>query len=139
MENGINGVDQINSQIHDEKLSNAIIRTMKRIKGNRSRPCYQNILTSLDRHFKIDLQMEELKCITRKLIDENIIQNNGKEGMGEYFNIVNGKQETLPDKRNVQEDTNSDSLENLINFVDERFFNTLTDFIKTHDNVIFIK
>ena len=48
----------------------------------------------------------------QKLNDENIIQNNGKEGMGESFSIVNCEQETLPDtKRNVQEDTNPDSLE----------------------------
>ena len=132
---GIESTENINSEtaVLDPKIQDGIIRTIKRIKSSRSRPCSQNSFTYLERHFKFNLNMEELKEILKKLMEDNIIQNNGsRKGVEKEasFCIVNNGEVILVDKSNLQENTNANSIENLMNFVDDRFFDTLSDFIK---------
>ena len=112
------------NEFSDKDIADNIISIITKIKTDRSRPCYQNIHEFLNKR-NIKLDMVNLKRIMSELLDNGIIINiNNKDDRDnkESFKV-----------NNDTETSNSDpeSLERLLNFVDDKFFNTLTKFIKT--------
>ena len=59
-------------------LEHEIILAMAHIKKSRSRPCYKNILSSLEREGK-ELTIEDLKVLIGNMLRKNLIANIGKK------------------------------------------------------------
>ena len=113
--------DEIN-----EEEEQRLIRIIKRIKNNRNKACYQNILAFALREDK-DATMENIKVTINNLLHRNIITNtnNGKIDMESFKLVADENLETL--EAETQVDTNCKSLENFINL---KFYETLVDKIK---------
>ena len=113
--------DEIN-----EEEEQRLIRIIKRIKNNRNKACYQNILAFALREDK-DGTMENIKVTINNLLHRNIITNtnNGKIDMESFKLVADENLETL--EAETQVDTNCKSLENFINL---KFYETLVDKIK---------
>ena len=69
-----------------KSLEKHIIKLILHIKRIRSRPCYQNLLSFLNREGK-GLSIEELKIVTENILMKNLIKNTG-EGDNESFALV---------------------------------------------------
>ena len=52
------------------KLEIFVIKIITKIRRSRSRPCYQNILTQLNRGEYKDLQMDDLKSVLDGMIEK---------------------------------------------------------------------
>ena len=104
----------------DEKI---VLRTIKRIKSNRNKACYQNILAFVRRENK-EITIENIKATINNLLKRNIIVdiNKGKTDI-ESFKFVTD--ENL--ENSETETTNRNSLEDFIN---EKFYETLVNKIK---------
>ena len=63
-----------------------ILRLIKRIQKDRNRPCYQSILSFANLE-ENKMEMDELKDIMDKMVDENIITDIGVNGK-ESFSII---------------------------------------------------
>ena len=116
--------DQMNETI---KLEERIKRIIIKIKEKRSRPCYQNILTFINRGSSEEiLEMEELIVILNSMLEKKVIFNMGKEGK-ESFNVsteLNNESEENLDLLDV-------STESLEKYINEEFYLTLINRIKS--------
>ena len=116
--------DQMNETI---KLEERIKRIIIKIKEKRSRPCYQNILTFINRGSSEEiLEMEELIVILNSMLEKKVIFNMGKKGK-ESFNVstelTNESEENL--------DLLDVSTESLEKYINEEFYLTLINRIKS--------
>ena len=104
----------------DEKI---VLRTIKRIKSNRNKACYQNILAFVRRENK-EITIENIKVTINNLLKRNIIVdiNKGKSDI-ESFKFVTDENV----ENSETETTNRNSLEDFIN---EKFYETLVNKIK---------
>ena len=68
----------------NEQLEDCIKKIIIKIKENRNRPCYQNILTFMNRRGK-EIEMIKLKEILDGMIDRGEICNKGKEGNESFY------------------------------------------------------
>lgn len=124
-------IEEMNIEV-DEKN---ILRIIKRIKGNRHRACYQNILEFARREDK-NLDREKIKVIIDKLIERRVIIDiNIKKNIPdmESFKIVGDNLEAEM-QTNIQDevDENMTSLENFINHkFHETLINKIRDEVKT--------
>lgn len=130
-------------EVFDEnKLKEDIKKIIIKIKNNRHRPCYQNILTFYNRGRSEILSEENLISVIHIMIQEKEIINNAKDGK-DSFNI--NPNLSLPESLTEAEtcnaldksndivgdtDNNLDKLENLENFINEQFYSVLTSRIK---------
>ena len=108
-----------------EKLEKTIIKVIRKIRKS-SRPCYQNILTHLNRGEYKDLQMEDLKSKLELMLEKNIINNNNEEH--ESFYVT--EEIEVPKSDENEETTNS-----LESFVDENFYSVLINRIQFEVNI----
>ena len=74
-----NGIDNI------KKLEEKIIRVIKKIRDGRSRPCYQSILTLVNRGGEFTLSMDYLKGVLCDLVSKNLIYFKGDEGNESFY------------------------------------------------------
>ena len=111
-----------------EEEGKRVIRIIKRIKSDRNRACYQNILALAKRENK-GLYSEHIKEIVKNLVERNIITNINKDKPDmESFKLVSTEiMETDNDKNNKIGDDNTQSTEQYIN---DKFYETLTNKIK---------
>ena len=90
----------------------AIMKIITKMRTSRSRPCYQNILTHLNRGEYKDLQMDDLKSVLEGMIEKYTIQKNGEQN--ESFYVI--------EETNVLEhDENNESTKSLESFVNDEF------------------
>ena len=90
------------------KLEISIIKIITKIISSRSRPCYQNILTHLNKGEYKDLQMDDLKSVLEGMIEKNGEQN-------ESFYVI--------EETNVLEhDENIASTKSLESFINDEFY-----------------
>ena len=68
-----------------KKIKEDIKRIITKIKGNRHRPCYQNILTFYNRGKSELLVEEDMKLIIDEMIKDNEIKNIGVDGKESFL------------------------------------------------------
>ena len=125
------------------KREQCILKIILKIKKNRNRPCYQNILTLADRG-GMDMEMDGVKDILDWMIGKGLIRDNGKEGH-ESFSVIEEEninnesddgieERCIDDEENTSTDNNfneknimSDSLKS---YIDDKFYETLINIIK---------
>ena len=56
-----------------KKLEISILKIIMKIRSSRSRPCYQNILTHLNRGEYKDRQIDDLKSVLEGMIEKHAI------------------------------------------------------------------
>ena len=61
-----------------------VIRLVTRIKNNRNRACFQNILSVANRE-EIKMELDELKETIDKLVNRGIMRDEGKAGKESFF------------------------------------------------------
>ena len=96
----------------DMQLEEKIKQVIVKIKEKRSRPCYQNILTFINRDTRGNkkVELDYLVDVLKGMIDKNIIVNMGKEGK-ESFNLITDFNMESQDIENAITDS-TDNLEN---------------------------
>ena len=112
-------------------LEQHIIKLIPRIKKNRARPCFQNLLSYLHREGK-ELGMEDLKVVIDNMLTNNLIVNIGKEDVESFILNQESLSEYVDDGVNdktVNED--DDDVKALESFIDDSVKNTLHEKIKT--------
>ena len=111
-----------------EEEGKRVIRIIKRIKSDRNRACYKNILSLAKRENK-DLDNEHIKEIVNNLLERNIITNINKDKPDmESFKLVSTENmETENDKNNKIGNENTQSTEQ---YITDKFYETLTNKIK---------
>lgn len=110
----------------DEKR---IIRIIKRIKGNRNRACYQNILEFARREDN-NLDRNKIKVTIDNLLSRNIITDINKKKNTpdmESFKIV--EEENL-ENLNIQDEDDENTITSLENFIHDKFYETLINKIR---------
>ena len=115
-----------NEEANTNEQEKTILRIIKRIKRDRNRPCFQNILSFANRE-ENKMEMEELKTIIDKMRAKNIIIEtcvNSKE----FFSIVDEKFISAGTQTNS--DNTSEEITNLESFINASFYNTFVDQIK---------
>ena len=110
---------------HIERLEDNIVKHITKIRNSHSRPCFKNILSSINRD-GFNLNMEELKDFTNKMIEKNIIYDNGKEGVESFYLTEVGNMGKTLAKENIN-DLESD----LINYLNDEFYDILIKRIKS--------
>ena len=108
-----------------------------KIKASRSRLCYQNILTSVNRG-GCEMDMDELKEILNAMIDSKMICNIGKEG-NESFKIYEEENFQSMDEVFSQTSEIPEPTNNLEHYINTQFYETLITRIKTEVNKVLIK
>ena len=106
-----------------KKLEISIIKIITKIRSSRSRPCYQNILTHLNRGEYKDLQMDDLKSVLEGMNEKNTIKKNGEQN--ESFFVI---EETDV----LEHNENNESLES---FVNDEFYSVITNRISLEVNL----
>ena len=124
-----------------EELERCIIKIIEKIKNNRNRPCFQNILTLINRG-GINLDMENLKNILNVLIEKKIICDKGKEGHESFCLLDNEHESIILEDEVCNENTmindpveeyiNIKFYEILINKIKEEVKNTVDTELKKH-------
>ena len=115
----------------DEQVTN-ILRLIKRIKKDRNRPCYQNILSFANRE-ENKMEMDELKDIIDKMVGENIITDigvNGKESFSIIGEINISSELASSGTQTPFEKDDENDITNLENFINTSFFDTVKNVIK---------
>ena len=115
MENEIINVDA------QKNLEKTIIKVITKIRKGRSRPCYQNIQTHLNRGEYKELQMEDLKSVLNGMLEKNILQKIGEQN--ESFYVT----DETDYHKNVEINESTESLES---FVNEEFYSVIFNRIK---------
>ena len=114
----------VEEEVKRPNVGEYIQRVIKKIKLNRNRPCYQNILTLINRG-GYDLDMDTIKDTLNNMVEKNILSNDEKDGK-ESFNLCNHE--------NLQEtNTNlsvTDPEQIVENILDGLFYETLITRIK---------
>ena len=64
-----------------------VIRLVMRIKNNRNRACFQNILSFANRE-ESKMELEELKETIAKLVNRGIMRDEGKAGKESFFIVL---------------------------------------------------
>ena len=98
-----------------------------KIKGSRSRPCYQNILSLLNRG-GCELDIDELKDTINTMVDSGVLHDIGKEGV-ESFIIC--EEVNSEDTNSQTPELNDDAIENIEQFINAQFYETLILRVKT--------
>ena len=124
-----------------EELERCIIKIIEKIKNNRNRPCFQNILTLINRG-GINLDMENLENILNVLIEKKIICDKGKEGHESFCLLDNENESIILEDEVCNENTminypveeyiNIKFYEILINKIKEEVKNTVDTKLKKH-------
>ena len=110
---------------YTEDIERRVIKIIEKIKNNRNRPCFQNILTLLNRG-GINLEMDNLKDIINILIEKKAIYDKGKEG-NESFCLLDNGMYILNGDECDDEPNNIDPVEEYIN---EKFYEVIINKIK---------
>ena len=72
-----NDIDKNSQIINDANVEIYVMGIIRKIKKSRSRPCFQNLLTLLNRGGN-NTTMEHLKAIINNLTEKNMICDNGR-------------------------------------------------------------
>ena len=108
-----------------------ILRLIKRIKKDRNRPCFQNILSFANREDD-KLTMDDLKIITDKMVAQNLIADIGVNGK-ESFSILEDNiisTESISSGTQTNKENGDEGFKNLENFIDTSFYETIVNLIK---------
>ena len=71
--------------INIKQLEDKIVRVITKIRESRSRPCFQNILTFVNRGGEFNIDMDNLKDVANIMIDKKIIYVRGNEGKESFY------------------------------------------------------
>ena len=82
-------IDSESKATNDRRLEEIIIRIILKIKKSRSRPCYQNILTLVNRGGNT-LSLENVKELLNNIVETNLICDKGKEGSESFYVLEGG-------------------------------------------------
>ena len=107
-------------------LEQRILSAIKKIKGNRNRACFQNILTFFNRS-KPNIDMDKLKNVLADMESKRIVKNNGEEGKETFF-INTAQEDSNVDNNNIAASTDIDEF---ISYIDDNFYNVLVNKIKS--------
>ena len=124
------------------KLKDDIKKIINKIKDNRNRPCYQNILTFYNRGRQESITEETLTLAIEEMVKEKEIKNNAKDGK-DSFSInpaspipVNTSEDvSAKDDDSISKDP--ENVENLEDFINEQFYAILISKIKEEVKVVF--
>ena len=107
-------------------LEDHVVKIIIRIKKNRSRPCYQNILTFLAREGR-ELNLDDIKVVLDRLISKRIIKNIGKVDHESFslFQEKTNNSETIHIVDNFNEDISS-----FESYKDKSFYSALLSDVK---------
>ena len=108
-----------------------ILRLIKRIKKDRNRPCFQNILSFANREDD-KLTMDDLKIVTDKMVAQNLIADIGVNGK-ESFSILEDNitsTESISSGTQTNKENGDEGFKNLENFIDTSFYETIVNLIK---------
>ena len=108
---------------HIVKIEEKIIRVIAKIRQGRSRPCYQNIHTLVNRGNEFDESVETIKYILQGMIDKSILYVKGDEGKESIY-VSNDEPQIITESLEISEDC---AIKSVIN---EQFIYTLKDIIK---------
>ena len=111
----------INLDTHKNK-----VKVITKIRNGRSRPCYQNIQTHLNRGEYNDLQMDDLKSVLDVMLGKNILQKIGEQNESFYV---------TEETENLKNDETNESTKSLESFVNEEFYSVIINRIKLEVNV----
>ena len=115
----------INLDTH-KNLEKAIIKVITNIRIGRSRPCYQNIQTHLNRGEYKDLQMDDLKSVLDVMLEKNIPRKIGEQNESFYV---------TEETENLKNDETNESTKSLESFINEEFYSVIINRIKLEVNV----
>ena len=98
-----------------EKLEHCVVKIILKIKKNRNRPCYQNILTLVNRD-GIDINMDNLKEMLHNMIENGLLRNNGKEGRESFFVIdeQDNDSDDVMEERSLEDCSNKENIEDIL-------------------------
>ena len=114
-------IDSESKATNDRRLEENIIRIILKIKKSRSRPCYQNILTLVNRGGNT-LSLENVKELLNNMVEQNLICDKGKEGT-ESFYVLEGETYT-------SDDENAETMDSENPVINEKFYDTIMNKIK---------
>ena len=117
-------IDSESKATNDRRLEEIIIRIILKIKKSRSRPCYQNILTLVNRGGNT-LSLENVKELLNNMVEKNLICDKGKEGSKSFF-VLEGETYTSDDE-NAE---TMDSENPITTYINEKFYDTIMNKIK---------
>ena len=120
-----------NDEGNSNEQEKRILRLIKRIKKDRNRPCFQNILSFANREDG-KLTMDDLKIITDKMVAQNLIADIGVNGK-ESFSILEDKitsTESISSGTQTNKENGDEGFKNLENFIDTSFYETIVNLIK---------
>ena len=132
-----------------ENLEHCVVKIILKIKKNRNRPCYQNILTLVNRG-GIDINMDSLKEILNNMIENGLLRNNGKEGR-ESFCVIdeqNNDSADVMEERSLEDGSNEENTEDILteyggsnenniiseslkSYINDKFYETLINKVKS--------
>ena len=115
------------------KIEESVLSIIAKIRKDRSRACIQNIHTFINRR-GIHIDAEDVKKVTDNLISRNVIKDKGKEGKASLFivDISPEDEEIINSAQTVNSGSEPESSFNALQeFIDERFYSTLINKIKS--------
>ena len=79
-----NVIDQDSLTRNDANVEKCVMGVIRKIKKSRSRPCFQNVHTLVNRGGN-DISMEQPKDVVKLLLDKNMICAKSKEESESFF------------------------------------------------------
>ena len=114
------------------KIEKRVMGAIRKMKKSRSRPCFQNVHTLVNRGGN-DISMEQLKDVIKLLLEKKLICDKGKEGSESFFILENilSNEEASDEEASDEEASDDTRNENLIEaYINEKFYETLVNKIK---------
>ena len=108
----------------NQQLEERVIKVISRIRKNRSRPCFQNILSFMNRE-GTDLTMDDLKIVLNNLISRDAVVNKGTDDHDSFY-VLEKEISSETDALKIHIESNTE----IENIVSDKFYDTLTNKIK---------
>ena len=116
--------------INIKQLEDKVVRVITKIRESRSRPCFQNILTFVNRGGEFNIDMDKLKDVANIMIDKKIIYVRGNEGKESFYIMSDDDisdddiDETINDKEALETEGEMEQ------YINDTFHKTLLNLIK---------
>ena len=119
-------MDTGEEEVFQDQSFDRILKVIRKIKNNRNRAGYQNILTFYNRS-EPKLTMQQLKETLKALEEKGMIVNKSKDDIESFCTAEHSSEKTLSPSK---EKHGGDSIEDLMHFLDESFQTILIGRIK---------
>ena len=129
-----------------KNIKEEIKKIIIKIKGNRNRPCYQNILTFYNRGKDEVLVVENIKMILDEMLTDKEIKDIGVDGKESFIlnpdaslsvNPSVAEPGTNTDQIYVPNETYVNNLEHVEDYINDQFYQVLTSKIKEEVRFVF--